>query len=86
MIAVNRRYENIEVTANFVMGEHLPKTHDTALVDLLGNGIDRTYSKGAVYISPLAGIINNRRTILKRFFEIKNLSRLPVFIYLIQRL
>lgn len=85
MNAVNRQYENIEVTANFVMGNRLPKPHEAALTDLLRNGIDRTYSKGAVYISPL-GEIRNRREILRRFFEIKNLSRLPVFIYLIQRL
>ncbi len=85
MIAVNRQYENIEVTANFVIGDYLPKSHDAALCDLLGNGIDRTYSKGAVYLSPLDKI-KNKRAILKRFFEIKNISRLPVFIYLIQRL
>ena len=85
MNSVNRQYENIEVTANFVLGDRLPKTHDTALAELLRNGVDRTYSKGAVYISPL-GAISNRRETLKRFFEIKNLSRLPVFIYLIQRL
>jgi hypothetical protein len=85
MNAVNRQYENVEVTANFVCGDRLPKSHEIALDELLRNGIDRTYSKGAVYVSPL-GKIGNRRELLKRFFEIKNLSRLPVFVYLIQRL
>lgn len=85
MIAVNRRYGNIEVSANFVMGDRLPKTHEITLRELLRNGMDRTYSKGAVYMSPLEEN-GNRRNLLKRFFEIKNLSRLPVFIYLIQRL
>jgi hypothetical protein len=85
MHETNRRYENIEVTANFVIGDYLPDTHETALSRLLGNGIDRTYSKGAVYISPLEKNKNNR-DMLNRFLKIKNHSRIPVFIYLIQRL
>jgi len=85
MNETNRRYGNIEITANFVIGDYLPDTHEAALCQLLGNGIDRTYSKGAVYISPLEKIKRNRE-VLNRFFKIKNYSRLPVFIYLIQRL
>jgi radical SAM superfamily enzyme YgiQ (UPF0313 family) len=85
MNETNRRYENVEITANFVMGDSLPDAHEAALCKLLGNGINRTYSKGAVYISPLEKNKKNRE-ILNRFFKIKNYSRLPVFIYLIQRL
>ncbi|RJQ56172.1 MAG: hypothetical protein C4530_14985 [Desulfobacteraceae bacterium] len=82
---VNRTYENIEVSANFVLGESLPRSHGTALLKLLENGIDQTYTKGAVYLSPLENGGTGKET-LNQFFSFKNLSRLPVFIYLIQRL
>jgi hypothetical protein len=43
------------------------------------------YSKGAIYLSPL-NTSRNRAALLRRFVEIKNKSRLPAYLYLIQRL
>lgn len=85
MLTVNRQYGNIEVTGNFLLGDRLPDSHDRTLFDLLANGIDQPYGKGAVYLSPLEPGENGRKT-LNRFFRLKRNSRLPVFIYLIQRL
>ena len=85
MLAVNRSYANIEVTANFLMGDRLSDKHYDCLIELIRNELDRYYSKGAIYISPLMNSHNWRR-LMKKFAEIKNLSRLPTYLYLIQRL
>jgi hypothetical protein len=86
MTDVNRSYENIEVTANFLLGDPLSTYHHQSLADLLGNVSDIPPGKGAVYLSPLAGHQQESEELLQSFFEIKDKSRLPVFIYLIQRL
>ena len=85
MLAVNKSYASLEVTANFLMGDRLNEKHYHSLIDLIRNGLDRFYSKGAIYLSPLMSS-RNRQGLMKRFAEIKNLSRLPAYLYLIQRL
>jgi hypothetical protein len=59
--------------------------HYRSIVELTRNRLDRFYSKGAIYLSPLNTSHNNRR-LLRKFVEIKNLRRLPTYLYLIQRL
>ena len=85
MLDVNRHYMNIEVTANFLLGEHLPPAHHDALIDLIRSNLNRPYSKGALYLSPLESS-RNRNQLLRQFVEIKTQSRLPAYLYLIQRL
>lgn len=85
MVRINRTFENIEVTANFVLGEGLPESHLPSIIDLTRNHIDRPYAKGAVYFSPLADI-GPKDKFLTRFNNFKALCRLPAFLYLIQRL
>ena len=85
MLDINRRYPSIEVTANFLMGKGLPPEHYQSIIELTRNRLNRYYSKGAVYMSPLMsnpGGLESQKT----FMKIKNLSRLPVYLYLIQRL
>ena len=90
MVDINRRYERIEVTANFVLGGDLPHSHLVSLCSLTRNRLPHFYNKGAIYLSPLInGKTKKRETkreILKKFNEVKNMSRLPTLIYLIQRL
>lgn len=90
MLDINRRHETIEVTANFVFGGDLPRSHMSSFLDLARNRLDRFYSKGAIYLSPLIdGRTRDKeakRGMLRRFYEIKTLSPLPTFLYLIQRL
>ena len=90
MLEINRRYERIEVTANFVSGEDLPPNHLTSILELTQNGLDRFYNKGSIYLSPLMdGEAKNggrRRELLRDFNKVKTRSRLPTFLYLIQRL
>jgi len=52
---------------------------------LVRKRLDRFYSKGALYLSPLNTNPKNR-ALRSKFVEIKNLSRLPTYLYLIQRL
>jgi hypothetical protein len=85
MIEVNRNYPTIEITVNFLLGDRLPPDHYRSLVELLRNRLDRFYSKGAVYLSPLRNGGKNR-DLLRIFVKIKNLSQLPAYLYLIQRL
>ncbi len=86
MTDVNQTYKNVEVTANFLMGDPLSSDHHQSLADFLSTVSAIPNGKGAVYLSPLAGQRQKGDELLQSFFGIKNKSRLPVFIYLIQRL
>jgi hypothetical protein len=85
MLDINRSYLNIEITANFLLGDQLSPAHYNSLIELVRGRIDRFFSKGALYLSPL-NTSQNHREMIRKFVEIKNLSRLPTFLYLIQRL
>ncbi len=85
MLDINRRYPKIEITVNFVMGDRLPTGHYRAIIELIRDRLDGFYNKGAVYLSPLMSAQRSPE-ILSTFVKIKNLSRLPVYLYLIQRL
>ncbi len=85
MLDVNRSYLNIEITANFIIGDRLSPDHYRSIIELIRNRLDRFYSKGGIYLSPLNTSRSNR-DLLRTFFEIKKLSRLPANLYLIQRL
>lgn len=85
LMAVNHQYSNIEITANFVYGADLPDTHLPSILALTRHQLNRSYSKGTIYISPLENS-GTKQELLSQFIEFKKLCRLPVYIYLIQRL
>ncbi|HVN23119.1 MAG TPA: hypothetical protein VMT71_04065 [Syntrophorhabdales bacterium] len=90
MLDINRRYKKIEVTANFVFGDQFSPDHFESLVDLTTNRLDPVRAKGALYLSPVVDESSideaRRREILRRFRDLKTHSRLPTYLYLIQRL
>jgi hypothetical protein len=90
VLDINRRYEKIEVTSNFVFGRDLPSGHLPSLLELTRHKLNSSYNKGALYLSPLMeeGMREkeSKRKLLRRFLKLKTQSRLPTFIYLIQRL
>ncbi len=90
ILDINRRYERIEVTSNFVFGRDLPASHVPSLLQLIGNRPNLSCDKGAIYLSPLMeeGMRDkeDKRKLLKGVLKLKAQSRLPMFIYLIQRL
>lgn len=85
MMEVNANYSNIEITGNFLIGEQLLPEHYQSLAELLRTASDNTLKKGAIYLPPLKNS-PKKRELLPQFFEIKNQSPLPVYVYLIQRL
>ena len=85
MIEINVGFDQVEVTGNFIAGDNLSPEHDDSLAELLKHSDVQTKSKGAIYLSPLKDS-PKKRELLPRFYKIKEDSKLPVFIYLIQRL
>jgi hypothetical protein len=83
--AINRRYPNIEITCNFIMDESLPKGHYPSFLRLVREKFPHAKSKGTVYLSPLT-INRPSREMVFKFNRLKCLSRLPTFLYIIQRL
>jgi hypothetical protein len=90
MLEVNRMYRNIEVSANFLCGVKLPAGHLPSLVSLTRDRPDRFLDKGAVYLSPMLDEdplrAEDKGSLLRDFRELKRQSRLPLYLYLIQRL
>ena len=85
MQEINRNYSKVELTCNFIMDEGLPQGHNTAMMDLLREKLKFTQPKGTVYLSPLR-FGRPSREVLFDFYYLKAKSRLPMFLYIIQRL
>jgi hypothetical protein len=85
MIHINESFENIEITANFVLGEELSDAHYGALKDLLRDAPANSRGRGGIYLSPLKDN-PKKRELLPLVKEIQSCSKIPVFMYLIQRL
>ena len=85
MQEINRKYEHVEITANFILMDDAPPGHYQAFIDMMQHGLTRRYSKGALYFSPLKGF-QDRKNIVKQFHDIRKGSMMPVYFYLIQRL
>lgn len=85
MQAVNRKYSRVEMTCNFIMDEGLPKGHNSAMMELVREKLEFTQPKGSVYLSPLR-FGRPSREVLFDFYHLKTQSRLPMFLYIIQRL
>ena len=87
MLDINRRYDKVEITANFLFGDELPQRHLTSFIALMEKLLKHPYGKGAIYFSPLGdGGTEENRGLVRKFYRIKALSPLATYIYLIQRL
>jgi hypothetical protein len=84
MIAINHKYDRLEVTANFVVDLTLPPGHWESLERLARESLSHYVDKGAIYLSPLSR--NGRNELRQRFRALKMKSRLPLYLYLLQRL
>ncbi len=85
MAVVNQKYLNIEMTSNFVLGDELPDSHIKSFKYITGEKLAKHCPKGAVYMSPLFAF-GLKRDLQKKFIELKNYSKMPTYIYLIQHL
>ncbi len=87
MLEINRRYDTIEITANFVFGDNLPPSHLNSFIELTEKRLKGPYRKGAIYFSPLVSSgVEGNRGMKRKFYRVKTLSPIPTYIYLIQRL
>jgi len=84
MQEVNRSWPNITVSCNFILGRDLPPSHVETIKEVLAEETT-VREKCVAYLSPLLGA-SRRRQVIREFREIKMDSRLPVYIYLAQRL
>lgn len=84
MLDMNKKFQHIEITANFVTGPNLPETHWVSLQHLVMDKLSHFYPKGTIYLSPLQR--KNRKEQLRQFKRQKMQSRLPMYLYLLQRL
>ncbi len=82
---INHKFQNIELTGNFIMDESLPDSHYDTLITLIRGNINQTKPKGTVYLSPVT-FGSPSRQVLYDFYKLKALSRYPMFLYIIQRL
>ncbi len=85
MQAINQAFDRIEMTCNFIMDEDLPPGHNTTMMSLIRDRLKFTQPKGSVYLSPLQ-FGRPSREVLFDFYHLKTRSRLPMFLYIIQRL
>lgn len=82
---INDQFTKTEISANFVLDEELPDSHLPAFLELVRESLPRVKSKGCVYLSPLKfGQPSRSRTF--GFNRLKVLSRVPTYLYIIQRL
>jgi hypothetical protein len=81
---INRKYDCLEITANFVIDTKLPPGHWEALSRLTQKSPPHYFDKGAIYLSPLSR--EGRRELLQRFKTLKTRSLRPLYLYLLQRL
>jgi len=85
MLNINRKYDSIEVTANFVIGGKLWDEHYRSILRLAKSRLKRFYGKGSFYFSALEHS-GTGKDIRKKFIRLKNASPISTYIYLIQRL
>lgn len=82
---INNRFNSIEITANFLMDETLPKNHYPKIIQLIRDGQTFTKPKGTIYFSPLTFGTPSRARLFE-FNRLKIQSKFPTYLYIIQRL
>lgn len=85
MLDINKKYNRIEMTCNFIMDEGLPPAHNRSMIELVCEKFNFTQPKGCAYLSPLQFGRPSREALFD-FYHFKTRSRLPMFLYIIQRL
>ena len=81
---INDRFPFVEITANFLMDENLPDNHYKKILELIRERQVHVKPKGSIYFSPLT-FDRPSRSRLFEFNRIKVQSRLPTYLYIIQR-
>ena len=87
MTEINRKFEHVELTANFLYSGNLPENHYPSIFKMIDKYISKKQLKGTAYFSPMLGSDRNEtRGTKRKFYDIKRRLKVPSFLYLIQRL
>jgi radical SAM superfamily enzyme YgiQ (UPF0313 family) len=81
---INDHYSSVEITANFIMDDNLPNNHYRKILELIREKQPHVKPKGSIYFSPLT-FDKPSRSRLFEFNRLKIMSRLPTYLYIIQR-
>jgi len=79
---INKQYDKVRVTCNFVLGRSMPANHLESIKKLLSEAPVHS-GKDTVYLSPIIGDCE-RMQIRNELTEIKRIARPEVFLYLVQ--
>ncbi len=85
ILRLNGKYKNVDITANFVIGDALKPAHVESLKDLLGSVPVSDIHRTVFYLSPLKNS-SRKRELLPLVREIQNCCKFTILLYLIQRL
>ncbi len=88
IVDINRKFDRIEITSNFVFGPDLPHRHIDSFFRLLEKNFHHPFYKGSIYFSPLIDAWNTgwKANVKREFFKLKIKIPVPSFLYLIQRM
>ncbi len=81
---INKNFLNIEITLNFLFDPLFPTSHYKAIEELINFNIERPFSKGCIYLSPF-NIPSSPKEMLRFFKNFKRKSKLPMYLYIIQK-
>ncbi|MDZ7761889.1 MAG: hypothetical protein U5L00_16755 [Desulfovermiculus sp.] len=81
---INRKMSNVEISANMLVDWEMHPGHWQSLRKMIHERPGRIQTKGAVYLSPLSR--ERPKEQIRMFRNLKRRSKVPLFLYLIQRL
>lgn len=84
MLEINANVLNVEITANMLIDWDMHPKHWQCLQEMVQDRPGRMITKGAVYLSPLSR--QKAKEQIRLFQGLKRRSRIPIYLYLLQRL
>jgi len=84
ILEMNRVMPNVEISANMLVDWEMHPGHWQSLEEMIRERPDRIQTKGGVYLSPLSR--RRPKEQIRMFRNLKRRSKVPLFVYLIQRL
>ena len=84
MLDINQEMPNVEISANMLVDWDMHPGHWESLREMLHERPGRIQTKGGVYLSPLSRRRPKKQ--MRMFQNLKRRSKIPLFLYLIQRL
>ncbi|MFO7801248.1 MAG: radical SAM protein, partial [Desulfovermiculus sp.] len=84
MLEINKNMSNIEITANMLMDLDMHPGHWQSLQEMIQDRPGQMLTKGAVYLSAMSR--QSAKDQIRMFQGLKRRSKIPLYLYLLQRL